>query len=306
MSWQTPDGDRPPEPAAQPPDAAPEPDAETARVPVAEAPGGPETSPPEAPPVTPDAPPPAGIISAAPVGWVPPPNDAANPPPADGPLVPWSAPAAPAAATALGPAAEGVVIARVFPRIVAYFVDVLILGAVGLVVGVPLGLYGPDRDQTLAFGVGAALVVVDLLYFVGLWTSGMQATLGMRLLRLRVLDATTAGSLPFNDALLRWLGLTGAIGILGLVPGIDRYIGLIGGVWILVLLITTGTDRLRQGLHDKWARSVIVQPAPGGSGLAFATCLVLILVFGVLLPIAGIAIYGDRIRDVLTEIGNSV
>ena len=309
MSWQTPDGDPPPEPAAPRPDAAPEPDAETARVPVAETPetpGTPETSPPEAPPVTPDAPPPAGIISAAPVGWIPPPNDAATAPPADGPLVPWSAPAAPAAATALGPAAEGVVIARVFPRVVAYFVDVLILGALSLAVGVPLGLYSPDRDQTLAFGVGAALVVVDLLYFVGLWTSGLQATLGMRLLRLRVLDATTAGSLPFNDALLRWLGLAGAIGIIGLVPGIDRYIGLIGGVWILVLLITTGTDRLRQGLHDKWARSVIVQPAPGGSGLAVATCLVLILVFGVLLPIAGIAIYGDRIRDVLTEIGNSV
>ena len=43
----------------------------------------------------------------------------------------------------------------------------------------------------------------------------------MRLLRLRVLNAATAGTLPFNDALLRWLGLTGAIGILGLVPGID-------------------------------------------------------------------------------------
>ena len=42
MSWQTPDGDRPPEPAAQPPDAAPEPDAETARVPVAETPNTPE------------------------------------------------------------------------------------------------------------------------------------------------------------------------------------------------------------------------------------------------------------------------
>ena len=206
----------------------------------------------------------------------------------------------------LGPAAEGVVIARVFPRVVAYFVDVLILGAVGLAVSIPLGLYGPDRDRTVAFGVGAALVVVDLLYFVGLWTSGLQATLGMRLLRLRVLNATTAGSLPFNDALLRWLGLTGAIGILGLVPGIDAYIGLIGAVWLLVLLITTSSDRLRQGLHDKWARSVIVQPAPGGSGLAFATCLVLIVIFGLVLPIAGIALYGDQLREILIEIGNSV
>ena len=292
MSWQTPDGDPPPEPAAQSSDAAPEPDAETARVPVAETP---ET---EVPP--------AGIISAAPVGWIPPPGDPASPPPADGPLVPWSAPAAPVAATTLGPAAEGVVIARVFPRIVAYFVDVLILGAVGVAVSIPLGLYGPDRDRTVALGVGAALVVVDLLYFVGLWTSGLQATLGMRLLRLRVLNATTAGSLPFNDALLRWLGLTGAIGILGLVPGIDAYIGLIGAVWLLVLLFTTSSDRLRQGLHDKWARSVIVQPAPGGSGLAFATCLVLIVIFGLVLPIAGIALYGDRLREILIEIGNSV
>jgi uncharacterized RDD family membrane protein YckC len=220
--------------------------------------------------------------------------------------VPWSAPAVPAAATAPGQTVEGVVIARVFPRIVAYFVDVLLLGALGVIVGIPLGLNGPDRDPTLAFGVGAALVVVDLIYFVGLWTSGLQATLGMRLLRLRVLNATTAGSLPFNDALLRWLGLTGAIGILGLVPGIDAYVGLIGAVWLLVLLITTSSDRLRQGLHDKWARSVIVQPAPGGSGLAFATCLVLIIIFGLVLPIAGIALYGDRLREILIEIGNSV
>jgi uncharacterized RDD family membrane protein YckC len=304
MSWQTPDGDPPPEPAAQPPDAAPEPDAETARVPVAETP---KTSQPEIRPAASDAlPPPAGIISAAPVGWVPPPGDAADPPPADGPVVPWSAPAAPVAATAVGPAAEGVVIARVFPRLVAYFVDVLILGALGLAVSIPLGLYGRDRDQTLALGVAAVLVVVDLVYFVGLWTSGLQATLGMRLLRLRVLNATTAASLPVNDALLRWLGLTGAIGILGLVPGIDAYIVPLGAVWLLVLLITTGSDRLRQGLHDKWARSVVVQPAPGGTGLAVATCLVLILFFGVLLPIAGIALYGDRLRDILIEIGNSV
>lgn len=299
MSWQTPDGDPPPEPAAEPPDAAREPDAETARVPVAETP-----EPDVHPATSEEPPPPAGIISAAPVGWTPPAGDAAGSP-ADGPVVPWSAPAA-VAATAVGPAADGVVIARVFPRIVAYFVDVLILGAVGLAVSVPLGLYGPDRDPTVAFVVGAILVLVDLLYFVGLWTSGLQATLGMRLLRLRVLNAATAGSLPVNDALLRWIGLTGAIGILGLVPGIDTYIGLIGLVWLLVLLITTGSDNLRQGLHDKWARSVVVQPAPGGSGLALATCLVLILVFGILLPVAGIALYGDRLREILVEIGNSV
>lgn len=315
MSWQTPDGDPPPDSAAQPPNAAaPGPDAETARFPVAETPAAepmppaePEPAPPlepDAPPLTLDAPPPVGIISAAPVGWTGPANDASSGP-ADGPVVPWSAPAAAVAATA-GPVAEGVVIARVFPRVVAYFVDALLLGLFGLAVGAALGLYDVDRDPTLAFVVGAVLVVVDLVYFVGLWTSRLQATLGMRLVHLRVLDAVTAGTLPLNDALLRWIALSGAIGILGLVPGLEANIGLIGAVWVLVLLISTGTHPLRQGLHDRWARSVVVQPAPGGSGLAVATCLVLLIVFGVLLPVAGLALYGDQLRDILIEIGNSV
>ena len=147
---------------------------------------------------------------------------------------------------------------------------------------------------------------IGLIYFIGLWTSGLQATIGMRLLRLRVLDAGTAGTMRLNDALLRWIGLAGAIGILGLVPGLEGYIGLIGFIWLLVLLVSTGTNPLHQGLHDRWARSVVVQPAPGGSGMAIATCLVLIVLIGIVLPFAGIVLYGDQIRDLLIEIGNSV
>jgi uncharacterized RDD family membrane protein YckC len=313
MSWQTPDGDPPPDSAAQPPDAAaPEPDAETARFPVAETPPAatepPPATEPAAPPLTPDAPPPpAGIISAAPVGWAGPTNEPSSGP-ADGPVVPWSAPAAPVAATTVvgGSAAEGVVIARVFPRVVAYFIDSLLLFAVARAVSIVLGLNNTNSDLTLVFILGAAFVVVDLVYFVGLWTSRWQATIGMRLLRLRVLDAATAGSLRPNDGLLRWIGLAGAIGILSLVPGLEEYIILIGVIWLVVLLISTGSDRLHQGLHDRWARSVVVQPAPGGTGLAVATCLVLVVVFGIVVPLAGVAIYGDELRDLLIEIGNSV
>ena len=74
----------------------------------------------------------------------------------------------------------------------------------------------------------------------------------------------------------------------------------------MVLLVSTATDRLHQGLHDRWARSVVVQPAPGGSGLAIATCLVLVVLIGLVLPFAGLALYGDQLRDILIEIGNSV
>jgi uncharacterized RDD family membrane protein YckC len=169
-----------------------------------------------------------------------------------------------------------------------------------------LGVYDPDPDPVVTFGVGAVLVLVGLLYFVGLWTSGLQGTIGMRILKLRILNSVTAGTLPLNDALLRWIALSGAIGILALVPGLEAYIGLLSLIWVLLLLITTATNPLHQGLHDRWARSVVVQPAPGGLGLAFATCLVLILVFGILLPVAGLALYGDRLREILIEIGNSV
>lgn len=309
MSWQTPDGDPPPESAAQPPEpAAHEPDAETARFPVAEKP---PTEPPasseSAPPAQPMEPePPAGIISAAPVGWSGPSGETASGSPADGPVVPWSAPAAAVPMTVVGGAVEGVVIARTFPRVVAYFFDMLLLGAIGLAAGYALGRYDANPDPIVRFGIGAVLVLVDLLYFVGLWTSGLQGTLGMRLLKLRILNAVTAGTLPLNDALLRWIALSGAVGILALVPGIEAYVGLISAVWVLILLVSTATNPLRQGLHDRWARSVVVQPAPGGSGLAVATCLILVVVFGVLVPLAGVAIFGDQIRDILVEIGNSV
>ena len=69
--------------------------------------------------------------------------------------------------------------------------------------------------------------------------------------------------------------------------------------------MTTATDRLHQGLHDRWAGSVVVQPAPGGSGAAVVGCLVLIfLVF--VIPFVALALNGDAIRDILSQVGDSI
>ena len=92
MSWQNPDGDPPPEPAAQPPDAAtPEP-MRRPPVSVAETPPStavPPPTPEPEPPTQPGAPTrrpttaaPAGIISAAPVGWTGPAEETRRPTPA--------------------------------------------------------------------------------------------------------------------------------------------------------------------------------------------------------------------------------
>ncbi len=304
MSWQTPEGDRPPAPATPPPDAAiPEPEAETARVPIGESPA----EPPAEDPTAPLTPPPstAGIISAEPVGWAAtggnPTSDPGGTPPG-GPPVYWEAPVTRAAV----PVAEGVVIAGVFSRAVAYSVDALLLGALNLIVFGLLGILDETRDDALVLIVSGVLVGVDFLYFVGLWTSGLQATLGMRLLRLRILGVQTARTLSINDALLRWIALSGAVGILTLVPGLGGYIGLVSLLWFFVLLLSTSTNPLRQGLHDRWARSVVVQPAPGGSGAAIVTCLVLVVFVGLILPIAFLAIAGDQLRVILSQIGGSI
>jgi uncharacterized RDD family membrane protein YckC len=291
MSSQTPSGEPPLEPAP------PEPDAETARVPVEPrtvAPGAPDATEPR--PAT-EPPPPPGLISAQPTGTL---GGQAAPP--DVPLVAWAAPAGPVAA----PISEGLVIAGTFTRLVAYAADLLLLGAIGIAVDGALGLYDVGRDDTLALLVGGVLVGVDFLYFVGLWTSGLRATLGMRMLRLRVVDVATGNTMSINDAVLRWLALTGAVAILTLVPGLSGVIGLLSLVWMVVLLGTTALNPLHQGLHDRWARSVVVQPAPGGSGLAFATCLIMAVFVFVVLPIIALVIAGDQVAQILSQIGNSV
>ena len=128
MSWQTPGKEPPPDPAA------PEPDAETTRVPLQPAPPEPATEPPTETPGTPaDQAPGAGLISAAPVGWAGP--DAPAAAPGDGPAVPW----APPVQTAAVPVTEGLVIAGVFSRVVAYAIDIVFLQLLSLAV---LGLVG--------------------------------------------------------------------------------------------------------------------------------------------------------------------
>lgn len=285
---------------SQPPsgDPPPEPDAETARVRVGETGQEAPTPVPEPPLTPPPPPPPAGIISADPVGWTGP--EATGNADPNAPVVAWAAPAPPPQVT------EGLVIAGVFARLVAYSVDVLILLCVNLAVNGILGIYTASQDDPLALVISGVLIGVECLYFVGLWTSGWQGTLGMRLLKLRVLGAVTAGTLSANDALLRWLALSGAASILTLVPGIGPYIGLAGLIWVIALLVTASTNPLHQGLHDRWARSVIVQPAPGGSGAAVVTCLIVIVLLVVVLPLAFLAIAGDQIQEILSKMGDSI
>ena len=314
MSWPPAGGDPPP-----PDPAVPEPDAETARFPIEPAPSTAPASWPDptepasptepglAPPLTPETPPPTptGIISAQPVGLpgsVEPPIAGPTSAQPNVPVGAWVVPTA-QAVTQVG---EGLVVAGVFARVVAYVIDALILGSINLAIFGALGLFDTNRDETLVLIASIVVVGIDFAYFVGLWTSRWHGSLGMRLLGLRVLGAVSHGGISLNDALLRWIALSGALAILALVPGVGRYIGPLEIAWFLILLFTTASNQLHQGLHDRWARTVVAQRAPGGSGAAIVGCLALVVIVGVVIPLAIVALAGDQIQDILIEIGKSV
>ncbi len=200
---------------------------------------------------------------------------------------------------------DDLVVAGTFSRVVAYGLDTFLLGGVGIAFTGAFGLFDADADPTVALAVGAVLIGIELLYFVGLWSSGLQASLGMRLLRLRIVSAGDAGRLTLNDAVLRWLALSGAFSILALVPGLGRTFATASLVWVVLLLYSTRMHPLNQGFHDRWARSIVVQPAPGGSGAAVIGCFGLVfLAFAITLGLLAIA--GPEFEEILLPAGTSI
>ena len=282
-------------PAAIPPDSwAPSPDPGPPT-------GAPDASDPMDASVPADAPTQrTGIISASPVGW-----SAAQPPPAaptDQPVVAWAPPVAAAARPDVG---AGLVIAGVFSRVVAFFIDGFVLAAITIAIGLLVGAYRPASSTTVQLGVGLVGVAIGGLYFVGLWTSGWRATIGMRLIGIRVLQVADGSPLSLESALIRWLALEGIVQLLSIVPVGEGITGLIALVWIVALLLTTATDRLHQGFHDRWAASVVVQPAPGGSGAAVVGCLVM-LALVLFLPFLLILLLSSDLQDILSRVGQSI
>jgi uncharacterized RDD family membrane protein YckC len=136
-------------------------------------------------------------------------------------------------------------------------------------------------------------VVMMALYFVWSWIA-WGASPAQKLLGLRVADASTGGNLRLDQALLRWVVLTGVTQIIGVITLLlvfdwlaktptnewityNRYgsattsgsFGLGGGytllsygtsLWPIVLVIVTGIDKMKRGWHDKLAGSIVLGP----------------------------------------------
>jgi uncharacterized RDD family membrane protein YckC len=185
----------------------------------------------------------------------------------------WSQPAAgsPVRGTA------GFVYADVPNRAIAYIIDAIILGVIGLIVGLVLtGIIGPTvtftdptDPTTYQINTGATLIstlvstIINGIYFVGTWIS-WRATPGQRILGMQVGNETDGATLTTNQAVTRWILLGAPFGVASALAGISGLgvlIGIAAFVWLVVLLVTTARSPTKQGLHDQYAHTVVVKAA---------------------------------------------
>ncbi|HET7830524.1 MAG TPA: RDD family protein [Candidatus Limnocylindrales bacterium] len=272
----------------------------------------------EPPPGLPPAAPPA-----APIGTGLPPAPAPQAP------SPWTAPAAGGAWAAVPPdagrfavpGAPGLVYAGALPRFIAYVIDVVLVGLVGTIITLPFAssavteyLQNPaGYDGTAgALPAGPAVTIstvvvllIEAAYFTFLWSSGGRATLGMRLLRLQIGDATTGNRIPIATSFRRWLALGSWIQLIGFVPVLGAIASLATLGWQLILLVTTASHPQKQGLHDRFANTAMVRPVDAGSGGVIIGCILIGLLF-LILPIVALIMLGSQVSTILSAVGDSV
>lgn len=198
---------------------------------------------------TPPTPPPAGAPTPqSPGNWQTPPT----PPPA----------AFQAAPQAAGPA-PGVVYADVIPRIIALFVDGIILFVGLVVVSIVLAILGGWIAFLL---VGVIYLVASAAYFVYTWTT-MRATYGQKFLGLETVNAADGATLTRDQAIKRWAYMWGPAAVAqifgysgGILLGvIGSLLSLVALVYELYLLYTVTQSPKRQGFHDVQAGTVVVK-----------------------------------------------
>ncbi len=190
---------------------------------------------------------------------------------------PAGSPYAPAAAVAPSAGPAGYYYADVPNRLIAYIIDAIILGIIQFVVGLVLSpITGPtttvnenatDFNNLVQINYAATLiqtivgVAISALYFVYSWTR-MRATPGQKILGMQVGNETDGATLTTNQALTRWVLLGGPLALasaLSIVLGV--LISLLALIYFIALLVTTAQSPTKQGLHDRYAHTVVVKSA---------------------------------------------
>src|SRR4051794_13112026 len=165
----------------------------------------------------------------------------------------------------------GVALADAPSRFIALFIDFIIIGIIGAILNAIttaifgeslLGIFATIKVQSL---LGAIITVVLLLavsgaYFIYMWTRMNGATLGMRVMKLSVRDQASGAPITQNQAITRWLFLGAPWAINFLYSwSFGWLLSLIVLIYYIYLVVSIAQDPMRQGLHDKQAKTVVAK-----------------------------------------------
>ncbi len=137
-------------------------------------------------------------------------------------------------------------LASFWRRLAGLVIDILVLGPMTLLVA-----WAAPEGAPLAIAVGLALAV-QLAYFI-LLIGRFGRTLGAYVMEIRIVRADDAEMTPgYGRATVRQLVPLAA----GLVPYVGRLVTALVYFWML-------WDPMKQGLHDKAARTIVIEsPRP--------------------------------------------
>lgn len=142
-------------------------------------------------------------------------------------------------------------LARPLTRLVARICDGIVLMVVGFL---PLIVGVQDFDDISGGSVGLNLgmLAVGLVYEVWLVAARGQ-TLGKMIMKIRIIRADN-GLLPgWDQSSVRWL-VPAVPGLIGVVPSLG-FVGLLS----LVVYLSLTWDKVRQGWHDKAAKTLVIK-----------------------------------------------
>ncbi len=209
------------------------------------------------------------------------------------PAVAWTPP--PAAPKGTIEVAQGIVLAGVGARLAAFIVDAFVLVSASITITIVSSNMAPDT-RTAELAAELVAIVLAIGYFTVSWIGPWAATPGQHLAGIRIVDSETLQPINAQRALLRSLGLGLGINLLSFAAPIGPIISAVFLVWPFVLLITTMLDARRQGLHDRWTRTLAVRASGASTAPLIAGCfLMVLLVFAA--PFIFVTAAGPAIRQ---------
>jgi uncharacterized RDD family membrane protein YckC len=165
-------------------------------------------------------------------------------------------------------------------RLVAYVIDTTVLAGIIFVVAALVAVVaGPtihieaaseiDVDDTLVIVNAVIASALNAAYFVLSWTA-LRASPAQRLLGMRIRPQEAETAMSLGQAVTRWLLLGGPFvlaTIVGLaVPAAALVLELLAAAWYLALVVSVARHPRKQGLHDRFAGTVVVKEMPAAAG----------------------------------------